>query len=306
MNILHNAVRRSQWNGYLYILPWIIGFMLFQMFPMAHSLYISMTEWDILGDPVFVGLSNYRSLLFDDPVFIRALLNTLLFMFVGNGVGIVLAVFIAALLNEKVPGRGVIRTLFFLPNLVIPVAIGLMLSPIFGSERFGLINLFLGLFGIDPVYWLEDPVVTPWVVVITNFWFIGAAMIIFLAGISGQPKSYHEAAEIDGAGWWYRLFHITLPLLMPVIFFQLVMGTIYGLQIFDVPAALARMGGSAGALNMGRRNSLATLVYYLYTRGFRYWEMGAAAAIGWFLFLIGLVLTFIIILIMKRNQLKSV
>lgn len=248
-----------------------------------------------------VGLNNYVHLFTKDKVFFKAMTNTIMYMFISNGLGIILALFLAALLYEKIPGRGTFKVIFFLPNLVLPVAFGLMMRPVFGSENFGLINQFIGIFGIKPVYWLEDANVTIWVLIFTNLWFVGACTVIFLAAISGQPPSLYEAAEIDGAGWWKKFLNITLPLLTPVIFFQVIMGLISGLQIFDIPAALSAMGGNTTGL-MGKQNSLATLVYYLYIKAFRYWKMGSASSIGWVLFILGFILTFIIVTFMRRSK----
>lgn len=301
---MHNKAKLRKQRGligFVYILPWIIGFLCFQAFPIVYSLIISFTKWDILGDPENVGLANYIYLFSKDKVFFKAFTNTILYMFISNGLGIIIALFLAALLYEKIPGRGTFKVIFFLPNLVLPVAFGLMMRPVFGSEDFGLINQFIGIFGIKSVYWLEDAKVAIWVLIFSNLWFVGACMIIFLASISGQPPSLYEAAEIDGAGWWKKFFNITIPLLTPVIFFQVIMGLIGGLQIFDIPAALSAMGGNTTGI-MGRQNCLATLVYYLYIKAFRYWKMGSASAIGWILFLLGFILTFIIVTFMRRSK----
>jgi multiple sugar transport system permease protein len=297
----NTLVKKRELTGLIYIIPWMIGFLCFQLFPIFYSLFISMTEWDILGAPEITGLDNYIYLFTKDKVFFKALTNTIMYMFISNGLGIIIALFLAALLYEKIPGRGIFKVVFFLPNLVLPVAFGLMMRPVFGSEDFGLINQFIGLFGIEPVYWLEDANVAIWVLIFTNLWFVGACTVIFLASISNQPQSLYEAAEIDGAGWWRKFFNITLPLVTPVIFFQVIMGLISGLQIFDIPAALSAMGGNTTGL-MGKQNSLATLVYYLYIKAFRYWKMGAASAIGWVIFILGFILTVIIITFMRRSK----
>jgi multiple sugar transport system permease protein len=288
--------------GYLFILPWCIGFLCFQLFPMFFSLFISFNKWDIIGsDPVFIGLSNYITLFTADKLFFLSLFNTLLYLFISNGLGIILSLFIAAMLYEKIAGRGIFKTIIFLPNLVLPIAFGLIMAPVFRIDNFGLVNLFIGLFGGKPVAWLEEPGIAVWVLIFTNLWFVGASVVIFLAGISNQPPSVFEAAEIDGAGWWRKFIHITLPLLAPVIFFQVIMGCISGLQIFDVPAALSNLGGQT-SFSMGKQNSLATLVFYLYIKTFRYWEAGSGASIGWIIFLLGLVMTVIVIMFMKKTK----
>lgn len=294
-------LRNRDRKGLLYILPWVMGFLLLQLFPIAYSFFISLNKWDLLGTPEFVGLKNYSELL-NDEVFFLAIRNNFLFMLFAVGLGLFLALFIASLISEPVlMGRRVFRIIFYLPSLVMPVAMGLMMAPIFGTENYGLINLILKKIGLPAIEWLGDTRMGIWTVIIVNFWTVGASMIIFLAGISNMPRSYYEAAAIDGAGWWTRFFKITIPLLAPVIFFQLISGLIYGLRIFDLPAALANIGGSR-SVTMGKNNSLAFLVFYLYTKAFRYWEMGSASAIGWFVFLVGLLLTLVIIRQMRKNS----
>ncbi len=285
--------------GYVYIIPWIIGFICFQAFPIIYSFFISLHKWDMLSKPKYIGLVNYQSLL-TDPRFMISIKNTFLFMLFSMGLGISLGLFIAALLAENLKGARIYRTIFYLPNLVVPVAFGMMMRPIFGGLDYGLINIIISLFGFKGVRWLDNPSSAIWVVIITNFWFIGACMIIFLAGIKSISKTYYEAAEIDGAGWFRRLFHITIPLLGPVIFFQTVTGLIYALQIFDIPIALANLGGSQHT-TMGINDALGTLIYYLYLLGFRNWHMGEASAVGWVVFAIGLIFTFIILRILRKN-----
>ncbi|MEM5947100.1 sugar ABC transporter permease [Spirochaetia bacterium 38H-sp] len=288
-------------KGIFYILPWVAGFILLQLFPIAYSFFISLNKWDLLGTPEFVGLNNYTELL-NDEVFFLAIRNNLLFMLFAVGLGLFLALFIASLISEPfLPARRVFRVVFYLPSLVMPVALGLMMAPIFGTENYGLINLILKKLGLPAIEWLGDTRMGIWTVIIVNFWTVGASMIIFLAGISNLPRSYYEAAAMDGAGWWTRFFKITVPLLSPVIFFQLISGLIYGLRIFDLPAALANIGGSRH-VTMGKNNSLSFLVFYLYTKAFRYWEMGSASAIGWFVFVTGLILTLLIIRQMRKSS----
>lgn len=285
--------------GWAYVSPWIIGFICFQAFPIFYSLYISLHKWDMLRKPTFVGFSNYLSLV-SDPRFLISLRNTFLFMLFSMGLGISLGIFIAALLAEKLKGTHIYRTLFYLPNLVVPVAFGMMMRPIFAGQDYGLVNILLSRLGVETFQWLDNPSTGIWVVIMTNFWFIGACMIIFLAGIKSINRAYYEAAEIDGAGWFRRFFNITIPLLGPVIFFQTVSGLIYALQIFDIPISLANLGGSVHT-TMGRNDSLASLIYYLYLLGFRDWKMGQASAVGWVVFLIGLLFTFVIIWVLRRS-----
>lgn len=285
--------------GLVYTLPWVIGFLCFQIFPIVYSLFISFHKWDMFTKPKYVGWTNYQQLL-TDPRFLISFRNTVLFMVFSMGLGISLGLFIAALLAENIRGADAYRTIFYLPSLVVPIAFGMMMRPIFAGEGFGLINITLSLFGIRGVAWLDNPATAFWVVIITNFWFIGACMVIFWAGIKNISRTYYEAAEIDGAGWWSRFFHITIPMLSPVIFFQIVSGLIYALQIFDIPISLANLAGNYRAV-MGRNDALGTLVFYLYMEGFRNWRMGKAAAIGWIILIIGLVFSLFILRIMRHT-----
>jgi multiple sugar transport system permease protein len=293
MTFKGNAISKRNRMGYVYIMPWIIGFLGFQIAPILYSLYISFHKWDMFGAPKFVGWLNFQNLM-ADPRFMISLRNTLLFSFFSMVFGISLALFIAALLAENIKGSHFYRTVFYLPSLVVPVALGMMIRPIFGGQNYGLLNLVLSKIGIENFQWLDKPELGIWVIILTNFWFIGACMIIFLAGIKGISKTYYEAAEIDGAGWFCRLFNVTIPMLSPVLFFQIVTGIIYGLQIFDIPISLANLGGNSYN-TMGQNDSLASLVYYLFIQGFRNWNMGKASAIGWIIFLIGLLLSLIVI-----------
>ena len=288
--------------GWAYIMPWIIGFIGLGVFPYLYSLYISFNKWDLLTEPKFVGFKNYNNLFQNDPLFSLAVRNTVLYIIFSMLVGMVLALIVAAFLSGKLKGGYVYRTLFYLPNLVVPVAFGLMMAPIFRSQEYGLLNLLImKVFGMKPIYWLENSNIAIWTVIITGYWYIGGARVVCVAGIKGISPAYYEAASIDGAGWFRKFIHITIPLLMPMIVFQLVAGLIGSLQIFDIPAAMAGLGQSGAQAQMGRDNSLATLLFYLYFKGFRYWEMGAASAIGWIVFVVGLVLSLIIMKLIKNS-----
>lgn len=294
-----SLVKKWDRMGFYYTLPWIIGFLVFQIIPILYSLYISFHKWDFFIKPQLIKFSNYQALL-TDPRFMISLRNTTLFMFFSMVFGISIAMFIAALLADKIKGSHFYRTLFYLPSLVVPVALGMMIRPMFGGQNYGLLNIILSKLGISTFQWLDKPNLGIWVIILTNFWFIGACMIIFLAGIKNISGTYYEAAKIDGAGWFRCFFYITVPMLGPVLFFQIVTGLIYGLQIFDIPISLANLGGTTYN-TMGQNDSLASLIYYLYIEGFRNWNMGKASAIGWVVFLIGLFLSLIIIKFLYKS-----
>jgi multiple sugar transport system permease protein len=290
--------------GYLYIAPWVIGFLCFNFFPIIYSFFMSLNKWDMLGEPKYIGFKNYINLFTNDQMFFLAFKNTMLNMVFSMTIGILLALLIAAVLAENIKGNYIYRTLFYLPNLVVPVAFGLMMAPLFRSQYFGLLNIVLSKFGIKPIYWLEDPNISIWTVIFTGLWYFGGAMVIFLAGIKGISNSYYEAAEIDGAGGFVKFTKITIPLLTPVLLFQIVTGLIGSLQIFDLPASLAGIGMNVNT-NMGRGNGLATLLFYLYLKGFRFWEMGIASAIGWIVFAIGVILSIFVFKLLKNSAYSS-
>lgn len=300
-------------QGYWYILPWVIGFLAFGLIPMIASLEISFLKWDGLTDAQDVGLGNYIRLLGLEKtsqtsnLFWRSFFNNLTFMVFSGIGGLVLSFLMAAVMNERIPGNTFFRVLFFLPTLVVPVAFGLLMVPIFqtsaGSDsQTGVINWFIQLFGGTEINFIGDPSVAVWTLILTSYWYVGSGMIVFMAGMAGLPASYYEAAQIDGAGWWRRMFSITFPLLSPILFFQAIMGLIGGLRVFDLAAALAGLGNGSVSSNMGPHDSLATLVYYLYKKGFRDFKFGEAAALGWIVLALGLILTVIILVYMRRQN----
>lgn len=317
---MRGLVRQSglEWGrnrqGYLYILPWVVGFLAFMLFPVAQSFVISLWKWDGVSDPVFIGLKNYVNYVWPaDPestrhvLFIRSLKNNALFMVFAVGGGVLLSIVMAAVMQDKVTGHNAFRVIFFLPSLVIPIATGLMMRPIFmsgveGGIQPGLINTIIVFFGGKPVNFLGEPSSAVWVLIAVNYWGVGATMIIFMAGIAGIPASLFEAAELDGAGWWTRLFRITLPNIRPILTFQIIQGLIYSISIIDLPAALSGMGDQAATVSlMGVKNALATLVFYLYRTGWNYWRMGESAAIGWMVFILGFIPTVILIAYMRHR-----
>jgi len=303
--------RRNR-QGYLYILPWVIGFLAFGLIPMIASLNISFLKWDGLTEPENVGLGNFIKLLGIEKssptsvLFWRSMTNNLLFMVFSGIGGLVLSFLMAAVMHAKVPGNTFFRVLFFLPTLVVPVAFGLLMVPVFQSSggedsQTGLINWVVRALGGQEINFIGEPSMAIWTLILTSYWYVGSGMIVFMAGMAGLPASYYEAAQLDGAGWWRRLTNITLPLLSPIIFFQTVMGLIGGLRVFDLAAALAGLGNGNVSSNMGPHDSLATLVYFLYKKGFRDFKFGEAAALGWIVFLLGLVLTILILTYMRRQ-----
>ncbi len=272
---------RAQWkDGVLCALPWLVGFIVFTGGPLLFSIVISFCQFDILNPAIFTGLKNYLFMLHGDELFWKSLYNTV-FMVVGVPLGMAVSLGIAILLNLKVKGVAVWRTLFYLPSIVPAVASSILWIWIF-NPRSGLLNAALGAVGIEGPQWLQDEHTSKWALIIMGLWGAGGGMIIWIAGLKGISQSYYEAAEIDGANAWQRFVYITIPMLTPYIFFNLVMGLIGTFQIFT-QAFIMTQGGPV--------NSTLFFAYHLFNNAFRYMNMGYAAAMAWFLFLIVIGLT---------------
>ena len=270
--------------GWLMVSPWLIGFICFSALPMFASLIISFTEWDMLSKPEWVGFENYKTLFFEDPLALHSLNITILFTIVSIPLNIVFGLALAMLLNTSIRGLAIFRTIYYLPAILSGVAVALMWRWIFSTE-FGLLNALLSMIGIEGPAWLTDRI---WVLpsfVIMRLWSVGGGMIIYLAGLQSIRTNLYEAAKIDGANWWHRTRFITLPMLSPTIFFQLIVGFIFSMQIFT-EAFIMTNGGPADA-------SLFYLLY-LYRQAFQYFDMGYASALAWVLFVVILVLTIIL------------
>ncbi|MDI4648773.1 carbohydrate ABC transporter permease [Cohnella hashimotonis] len=283
----------------LLVSPWIVGFLLFGLFPMGVSGYLTFVKWDFLRDPRWVGLSNFEE-VFRNPIFYTALKNTLIITFGSSLIYLVFGVVIAAMLAKDYLGANVFRAIIFLPSLVIGTALAMMMGPVFGNGKYGLLNQVLNLIGMPYQSWLTEPGQAVWVIVAMSFWFLGSSVIIYLAGIKGIDPSYFEAAMIDGANGLQQFYKVTIPLLTPVLLFQSIMGIIGGLQVFDLALTLASEFKTGG---MGNENSLATLVFYLYTLAFRDYNMGSAAVVGWVIFIVSLLLSLVIFRLSKKFQL---
>jgi multiple sugar transport system permease protein len=279
--------KRESAAGYAFVTPWIIGFLVLTLGPMVASLYFSFTDYNIVDPPVWVGLSNYSKLLTGDDIFWHSLSRTIYFASLALPLGLVFGLFIAILLNQDIPGVNLWRTAYFLPSVVAGVAVALLWVRVF-NPRVGIMNPFLMRLGIEnPPGWLNDP---QWAIpslVIMSLWGIGGSMIIYLAGLQGIPTALYDAAKIDGAGTAARFRHVTLPMMTPVIFYNLVMGLIGSFQYFtEVYVATSGEGGPVRS----------TLVYnlYLYQNAFKFFDMGYASAMAWILLIITLLATLLV------------
>lgn len=281
--------RRYRWAGPAFTALWMVGFTVFLLYPMVASLYYSFCDYSILAGPVFVGLENYRTITRDE-VFWLSLKNTLIYAGFSVPLGMVVSLALALLLNVEVRGRAFFRTVFYLPSIVPIVAATMLWLWIFNGQ-FGLLNWVLrpviGLFGATPPAWLGDPDWAKPALILMSVWGVGNSMVIFLAGLQDVPKELYESAAIDGAGSWRRFWHITLPSISPVVFFNLIMGIIGSLQVFTQVWVI----GSAVGPNLNPLEGYparSTLMYtvYLFATAFYDLRMGYASALAWVLFLI--------------------
>lgn len=277
-----NHRRREAIGGYLFILPWIIGFLVFTLGPIIASFYLSLTHYQVVKPPVWAGLANYQRLIHDD-LFWQSMKVTTIYVAVSVPLGLVLSFLVALLMNQKVKGLGFWRTIFYLPNLV-PLVAGTMLWLWMFNPRFGLINGILGRFGIEGPLWLQSQQWALPSLIIMNLWGVGGATLIYLAGLQGIPSDLYDAVALDGGGSWDKMRTITIPQMSPVIFYNLILGLIAGFQVFAQP--LIMTGG-------GPRYSTLFVVLYLYQNAFTNFQMGYASAIAWALFFVILLLTII-------------
>jgi multiple sugar transport system permease protein len=276
---------RLRWRnirGFFFILPWLVGFVLFTLGPFLGSLYLSFTSWRLVGPIQWVGLDNYVQLLTADARFAQSLVNTAAYTAVQTPGTLLLAFAAAALLNQPVRGVPIFRTMFYLPAITSGVATAVLWVWILHPT--GLLNTALGWLGVPGPNWLNS---TRWALpglILMSLWNIGTPMILFLAGLQGIPQHLYEAAAIDGAGWWGRLRHVTLPMMTPTILLTLILGIIDSFQVFTASLVVT---------NGGPADATLFVLLYLYQQGFRFLRMGYAAAIAWVLFALILAFTLV-------------
>ena len=268
--------------AYLFIAPAVALFTVFVFIPIFASLYLSFTRYDVLHPPVWVGLANFWTLLAHDPRFWKAFRNTVLYVIGAVPTGISIAVLLAAALEELRVGKQLFKVLFFIPTVTSIVAIAVVWKWLFAGEKFGLINYALIRVGLQPVDWLLSPTwVLPAIIIMSVWAGLGYNLVFFSAGISTIPQTLYEAAKVDGAGWWARFWHVTLPTMRPTLVFVIVMAVISSFQVFD---QVYIMTGGTGEGVGGVLDSGLTLVSYLYEQGFQYFRMGYASAIAYLIF----------------------
>ncbi|MDO5422647.1 MAG: sugar ABC transporter permease [Eubacteriales bacterium] len=266
--------RKNNLQGYLFISPWLICFLIFTLYPVCMSFYYSLTDFDILSAPNFVGLENYRYLLFKDRKFWGSVKVTFLYACVSIPLRLVFAFFVANLLSKPHRGQGIYRTLFYLPSIVgESVAIAIVWRTIFGKN--GAVDSLLASLGIVTKYsMLGNPDTAIWTLILMSVWQFGSPMLIFLAGLKDIPETYYEAASIDGANSFQKFWKITMPLITPIFLFNLVMQTITGFMVFTQGYIIT----SGGPLN-----STLFYVIYLYQTTFEHFEAGRGSAMAWLL-----------------------
>ncbi|MEI7025157.1 carbohydrate ABC transporter permease [Paenibacillus sp. y28] len=273
--------------GYVFISPFVLGFLIFTLYPILSSLYLSFTQYDLLSSATWIGTDNYQKMLMDDEMYWKSLKVTLTYVFASVPLRLAFALFVAMILNKAMSGIGLYRAAFYLPSLIGgSVAVSIMWKQIFGEK--GLVNSFLGVIGIHTdVSWIGHPATALWTLILLSVWQFGSSMLIFLAGLKNIPASYYEAAAVDGAGGIRKFFQITLPLLSPIILFNLIMQTISAFMTFT-PAYIISNGEGSPLGN--------TLLYslYLFRRAFVFFEMGYASAMAWAMLIIIAVITLVI------------
>lgn len=274
---------------YLFISPWILGFLLFTFGPLLYSLYTSFTSWNGVGQPNFIKLDNYKRMLFEDNKFWLSISKTFIFSVISVVLSLLLSLFLAVMLNIKNKGSYFFRVIFFLPSIVSGVAIYLVWMYMYDAN-IGIINYILSIIGLDPKRWLLEPGLAMGSIIFMTLTFCGNQILIFIAGLQSIPESYYEAAKIDGSNIFVTFFKVTLPLLSPTLLFNLIMGIINGLQVFTQPFVMTEGGP---------RNSTYVFGIHIFNTAFKYNEFGYASALAWFMFLIILVLS---LLCLKSSQ----
>jgi multiple sugar transport system permease protein len=275
--------RRNFLIGLLFISPWAVGFLAFLVYPIASNVWYSFTDYSGFGDAEFIGLENYSKMA-DDELFWKSLYNTLYYTLLAVPIGVVVAITLAVAMNQKVREVSLYRAAIFLPSILPIFALSFIFVWIL-NPRYGLVNHGLGALGVESINWLGDPTWARLSIVMLAQLGAGQFALIFLAGLRAIPVTLYEAAEIDGAGSLSRFRHITLPLLTPLILYDIVIGLGLGLQIFTQAYIITEGGPS---------NATLFYVLYLYRQAFRYGDFGYAAALSWVLFLISLALALVV------------
>lgn len=290
-------MNKSNWTGFVFASPWIIGFLAFTLYPLCASLYYGFTDFNVFQPPRFVGLDNYRDLMGDD-LFWKSIRNTLYLTVISTPVNLIFALLTAMLLNTRIRGLSIYRTVYYIPT-IIPLAATSLLWMWIMNGQYGLLNRLLGLVGLPQPGWFADPAYSKLSLIVMGLWGVGNIIIIFLASLQEVPTSLYESASIDGAGAWRKFRHITIHWISPIILFQLIMQVINNLQYFT-QAYFVISSSNLNQVSGGPENSLLMYAVYLYQNAFIYFKMGKASAMAWILFVMAGILTWIIFRTSKR------
>ena len=279
---------RREWQnlgvGLFFISPWLIGFLIWVLYPLGSSLYYSFTRYDLLRPPVWLGLQNYIEIFTDDPHFGIVTYNTFYYVVLSVPLGVVSAFLLATLLNNDVRGRSLFRTIFFFPAIV-PAVVTAMVWQFLLHTQYGAINATLAGWGFKTIPFISNPTLAKPSLILIHIWAQGNAMVIFLATLQDVPRTLYEAAIVDGANAWHKFWHISVPMCTPVILFNLIMGFIGGFQSFTLPWLLT--GG-------GPNDATEFYALHLYRNAFQYLRMGKASALAWILFVVVVLFTILL------------
>ena len=279
---------RREWQnlgvGLFFVSPWLIGFLIWVLYPLGSSLYYSFTRYDLLRPPVWLGLQNYIEIFTDDPHFGIVTYNTFYYVVLSVPLGVVSAFLLATLLNNDVRGRSLFRTIFFFPAIV-PAVVTAMVWQFLLHTQYGAINATLAGWGFKTIPFISNPTLAKPSLILIHIWAQGNAMVIFLATLQDVPRTLYEAAIVDGANAWHKFWHISVPMCTPVILFNLIMGFIGGFQSFTLPWLLT--GG-------GPNDATEFYALHLYRNAFQYLRMGKASALAWILFVVVVLFTILL------------
>jgi multiple sugar transport system permease protein len=294
--------RRNTRNGFLFALPWIIGFVCFSVYPLAASFYYGFTDFNPVSTPKWVGLANYAAVLNDKLVY-KSLLNTLFMAFVSTPINLFVALLLATVVTRKFRRQGIVRTIFFLPCIIPTIAATMVWIWMFDTT-YGYINNVLGWFGINGPSWLMDMRYTKPALLLMGTWCTGTAMLVCMAALQEVPVSYYESAEIDGVGPITRFFYITLPSIAHVLVYQTILNFInafqYFQQVYIITNASTGAGAGAGYASGGPGNSILMYPLYIFHNAFSFLKMGRASAMAWILFMVVALLTVMMIRVTKQ------
>ena len=281
---LTTGERRNLRWGLFFISPWLVGFVVYELYPLLASFYYSLTRYDLIRDPVFLGFDNYVKLFLDDPNFPQVLWNTLYYVGFGVPLGIGIAFLIANLLNQKIVGRTFFRGIIYMPAIV-PAVASAMVWQFLMNVQFGAINGILRAVELPIIPFLSSPTWSKPSMILVLIWTQGAAVVIFLAALQDVPKTLYEAASLDGASTWQKMWNVTIPMTSPIILFNMITGFVTAFQEFTIPWLLTQGGPM---------NSTEFLLIFLYRNAFINFRMGKASAVAWVILIIIIIFTFIL------------